>query len=182
MDKDRRVIEVIRQAAREAETPAVVVEAVIARSAPSIRLLLQAYPTGTNWRLGGSRIGGLPDLPEDVDWARLRPETFSFIKEPLVHTPMSFLMQINLAEIAPFDVAHLLPRTGILTFFFRERPGGWVWRASSSTNLNTPSDGRGRLPIFLLRRCKGGSSYCRGLNGPYRRRMISVWRRQPSET
>lgn len=57
--------------------------------------------------LGGSRLGGNPDLPIDMAW----PE----------HTygPYRFIGQINFAEV-PNNV--LLPKTGLLSLFFAEDP------------------------------------------------------------
>jgi len=53
-----------------------------------------------------SRIGGDPDLPANVEW-------------PLNSdgTSMTFLAQLRLSELAPHDVAALLPVKGILYFF-----------------------------------------------------------------
>jgi hypothetical protein len=55
--------------------------------------------------LGASKIGGLPDLPGDVEW----PQTGT--------QPLLFIAQINLAEVAPFDTEGLLPHEGLLSFF-----------------------------------------------------------------
>ncbi len=70
-------------------------------------------PTVAGWRVdepstpGHSKIGGLPDLPADVAWpsdAKGRPR-------------LSFLLQINLAEIAGVEHDNPLPRTGMLYLF-----------------------------------------------------------------
>src|SRR2546423_14451566 len=65
---------------------------------PSIRLL----PTPVNestLALGSSKIGGVPDLPSGVSW-------------PQCHgLPHSFLGQIHLADIGPYDTNTLLPHT-----------------------------------------------------------------------
>ena len=55
---------------------------------------------------GISRLGGLPDLPEGVEWPAAAGE------------PLGFLGQIDLAQVAPFDKEGLLPATGFLYFFF----------------------------------------------------------------
>ncbi|MCY9514330.1 YwqG family protein [Paenibacillus apiarius] len=57
-------------------------------------------------RTGGSRVGGYPDLPELTAW----PVTED-------GTKMTFLAQLNLADIAPHDSAQLLPQQGMLYFF-----------------------------------------------------------------
>ncbi|MGZ7441386.1 YwqG family protein [Paenibacillus sp. TH7-28] len=53
-----------------------------------------------------SRIGGDPDLPPNVAW-------------PLISggTPMTFLAQLRLRELAPHDEASRLPQDGVLYFF-----------------------------------------------------------------
>jgi uncharacterized protein YwqG len=59
--------------------------------------------------VGASKIGGLPNLPADLDW-------------PLcAGAPLLFLAQIGLAETAPFDRGRLLPPSGFLWFFMKNR-------------------------------------------------------------
>ncbi|CAJ1001656.1 uncharacterized protein YwqG [Brevibacillus aydinogluensis] len=55
--------------------------------------------------LGTSKIGGCPDLPAGTPW----PYWKSY--------PLSFLGQINLAELPPFP-EKILPERGLLLFFF----------------------------------------------------------------
>jgi uncharacterized protein YwqG len=55
--------------------------------------------------VGGSRIGGRPDLPAGTPWPRWDG------------SPMHFLGQFNLTEVAPFDRERLLPDRGLLLFF-----------------------------------------------------------------
>lgn len=74
---------------------------------------------------GSSKMGGKPDMPADYQW----PETtltekkhkslFSFKKteEKTVTKHLSFIAQINLAEIREYDPDSLLPEHGILYFF-----------------------------------------------------------------
>ncbi len=57
--------------------------------------------------VGGSKLGGLPDLPADMAWP-LHPED---------EDSLPFLMQLNVAELAPFDVASRLPKSGRVYFF-----------------------------------------------------------------
>src|SRR5262249_18104522 len=72
---------------------------------PSIRLALQRVEQ-RDLGIGDSRVGGLPDLPAGVGWP-----TWNCV-------PQAFIAQINLAETAPFDVDHLLPADGVLSFFY----------------------------------------------------------------
>ena len=79
----------------------------------------------TTIALGASKLGGRPDLAPDVAW-------------PMWHgVAMAFIAQIRLEDAAPFDVAHQLPATGLLSFFYdsqqttngskpQDRGGWWV--------------------------------------------------------
>jgi uncharacterized protein YwqG len=56
-------------------------------------------------RLGGSRLGGWPDLPPDMQWPRWNDR------------PMAFLCQIDLAEAHAVEPRLRLPKQGLLSFF-----------------------------------------------------------------
>lgn len=53
-----------------------------------------------------SHLGGEPDLSPSFGWPTWQ------------NVPQAFLGQINLADVAPFDENHLLPTTGLLSFFY----------------------------------------------------------------
>ncbi len=72
---------------------------------PSIRLKGNHISEG-ELGLGVSKLGGLPDLPPHLQWPKWRG------------IPLAFIAQINLAEIHQFDVANVLPSSGILYFFY----------------------------------------------------------------
>lgn len=73
--------------------------------APSIRL--KAYPANEDdLPVGTSKIGGSPDLPPGVPW----PEANG--------SSLPFVAQINLADVAQYDIEAELPRSGLLSFFF----------------------------------------------------------------
>lgn len=57
-------------------------------------------------KTGQSRVGGNPDLPPQFSW-------------PLTTdgTPMTFLVQLNMCDVAKNDTNALLPKTGMLSFF-----------------------------------------------------------------
>jgi uncharacterized protein YwqG len=57
-------------------------------------------------RIGGTRFGGRPDLPDSIDWPQ----------GP--NGPLAFMGQVSLAEAVPFDVDAALPPTGMLYFFY----------------------------------------------------------------
>lgn len=58
--------------------------------------------------IGMSKMGGRPDLPKSVEWL-VNEETGN---------PLTFIAQINLAEAVPYDSEHLLPKEGMLYFFY----------------------------------------------------------------
>ncbi len=71
---------------------------------PAIRMessLASAHPLP----VGASKLGGLPDLPPTLTWPTWK------------EVPMVFLVQINLQEVAPYDLEQLLPAHGFLYFF-----------------------------------------------------------------
>jgi uncharacterized protein YwqG len=73
--------------------------------------------------IGASRIGGIPDVPPDFKW----PERHE--------VPQSFIAQLNLEEVHPYDALGVLPSRGMLWFFYDakqetygadpEDRGGW---------------------------------------------------------
>jgi uncharacterized protein YwqG len=56
--------------------------------------------------IGASRLGGLPDIPTDFEWV---------LREDF---PLSFLAQINCADLQGFASAKNLPNSGMLYFFY----------------------------------------------------------------
>ena len=57
-------------------------------------------------KTGYSKLGGYPDLPQDLNWPVDNKEI-----------PYLFLVQINLSEIQSYDLAYTIPENGILYFF-----------------------------------------------------------------
>ncbi|MFD2916398.1 DUF1963 domain-containing protein [Psychroserpens luteus] len=69
--------------------------------------------TGRNQKIGASKFGGTPDLPEGTEWPKSEGHS------------MVFFAQLNLNDIANFDQENLLPKTGFLYFFsYFEAPEG----------------------------------------------------------
>ena len=66
----------------------------------SIRLEIGGAVTGS------TKFGGMPDVPEGFEWAYYNGR------------PLSFLAQFDLEEISRYDTENLLPRTGVLSFFY----------------------------------------------------------------
>src|SRR5438876_3632640 len=72
---------------------------------PSIRLTAMQVDEAT-LQPGASKLGGLPDLPEGVAWPEKQGQ------------PQSFIAQIRLADVQPYDRDKVLPETGMLWFFY----------------------------------------------------------------
>jgi hypothetical protein len=73
--------------------------------------------------IGGTRIGGLPDLPAGSRWPRIKGRL------------LIFAAQFNLAELSRFPAAKALPKTGLLSFFHDERVGAKVLYTRSTASL-----------------------------------------------
>ena len=65
--------------------------------------------------VGTSKFGGAPDVPGDFVWPMWNDK------------PLGFLAQINLEEVAPFDVDGLLPKSGLLSFFLGKLDYDWCY-------------------------------------------------------
>lgn len=100
--------------------------------------------------LGASKFGGAPDVPAGFVWPTWNQR------------PLGFLAQINLEEVAPFDVESLLPKSGLLSFFHflsdadfqpdnsPEQIGSWRAFYFSITSLSAafvPEGSQGDYPI-----------------------------------
>ncbi len=72
----------------------------------SIRLILHPLDGQALPPPGTSRLGGTPDLPSETAWPAWK------------NVPMSFIAQINLADLVSFSVAQDLPKSGLLSFFY----------------------------------------------------------------
>lgn len=63
---------------------------------------------------GSSKVGGRPDLSPGVTW----PKTDEDV-------PLSFIAQLNLEETSKFDDSGLLPKNGLLSFFYSADQDAW---------------------------------------------------------
>ncbi len=113
--------ETYAQSRSDAETlirqhaPARLQDAVIERLLPAIALAA-TRKGDAEIAVGASKFGGAPDVPEGFAW-------------PLWNDlPLSFIAQINLTELAPFDIENRLPSSGLLSFFYcLNEDGDWPW-------------------------------------------------------
>lgn len=64
------------------------------------------------FRLGESKLGGFPHLPESIVWDDLR---YKYENEHDVH--LSFILQLNFEEVSKHDRLDLVPKKGMLYFF-----------------------------------------------------------------
>ena len=73
---------------------------------PSIAMFSHQVDNEQQIAIGASKLGGLPDLPPDMQW-------------PYYHDrPLYFVAQINFAEVAAYDVEKVLPSSGVAYFFY----------------------------------------------------------------
>ena len=80
----------------------------------SVRIQMQPCD-GRPLPVGVSKFGGEPDVPEAFEWPYCQLENKA---EGVVSSePLMLLMQMNLAEVHPFDAAGELPESGMLYFF-----------------------------------------------------------------
>lgn len=68
--------------------------------------------------LGGTRFGGVPDIPEGFKWDY-------YVGENEKPVPLSFIAQFNCEEIAKYDTEHSLPQKGLLSFFYEADSQEW---------------------------------------------------------
>lgn len=77
---------------------------------------------GENLSPAASKIGGKPALPAGFVWPGYEGKNWL---DEVARRPMSFLTQINLADVAALDGENLLPHEGMLTFFYELDSQEW---------------------------------------------------------
>jgi uncharacterized protein YwqG len=85
---------------------------VVELSKPCVKLITTPMDE-EDLKKGATKIGGLPDMPDSMDW----PKNNDF--------PLSFVAQINLSEVAGVLRTELLPKTGWLYFFYDTEEFPW---------------------------------------------------------
>ncbi len=73
-----------------------------------------------------SKIGGMPDLPADFVWPEYAG--IDYRDDTVKSRPLSFLAQINLKDVAAYDSEGLLPKTGLLSFFYEVISMTWGFK------------------------------------------------------
>jgi uncharacterized protein YwqG len=76
---------------------------------------IDATVSGANLKPGESKIGGMPDLPKGSKWPDYKGK------------PLPFIAQFRMVDVAKYDKETLLPKTGMLYFFYdaQEQPFGY---------------------------------------------------------
>ena len=85
-------------------------------------LHLAYQPAETPVAVGQSKIGGQPDVPGDFVWPYYEGKDWD---EVIANRPLTFMAQINLAEAAALDKDGLLPKQGLLSFFYEMATEKW---------------------------------------------------------
>ncbi len=145
--KHEKAIEFIR-----ANAPAPLQDLLIDLLRPSIAFRAKSVDDA-QIPIGASKFGGAPDVPEGFEWPMWDEE------------PLGFLAQINLEEVAAFDVEGLLPKSGLLLFFISfdeenpaccdaDQPESWqvfYWSGQSIQRSQFSADGLTTLPAMSIK-------------------------------
>ena len=78
---------------------------------------------GTGEGAAVGRFGGAPDVPEGFDWPRFVTDTYT--DSEVKPRSLTFLAQFDCAALAPLDRDGLLPREGVLSFFYETVSQRW---------------------------------------------------------
>ena len=73
--------------------------------------------------VGATKFGGKPDVPKGFEWCYYEGE--DYMEGVVKPRPLSFLAQFDLAEISRYDTEGLLPKTGLLSFFYECESARW---------------------------------------------------------
>ena len=71
---------------------------------------------------GTSKIGGKPFAPKGFEWPYFEGESY---EDGWGNRPLSFICQINIDEVKRYDKEKLLPKKGILSFFYESASQPW---------------------------------------------------------
>ena len=109
---------------------------------PSIRLITNGKTSSV---IGTTKLGGCPDLSQSIEWP----------KSNYGNQHLSFLGQINLKEITNYDESEVLPKVGMLYFFYNlDAVGDGTVLYISHTDLNRvdcPAEFEVKKKSFLKR-------------------------------
>lgn len=87
----------------------------------SVRLHIGGEFEGES-EIGCTKFGGRPDVPEGFVWERFEGEN---CEGEVKNRPLTFFAQFDLEEISKYDTEGLLPKTGVLSFFYEYDSQPW---------------------------------------------------------
>lgn len=97
-------------------------------------IYIRLSDSSTKLSCGASRFWGNPDLPAEMSYPM-------YVDEDGDEYPYQFVCQINLGDVAPYDLGHLLPESGLLLFFARiDRYLGYYDDTGSIGGTISPAD------------------------------------------
>ncbi|MHB8624875.1 MAG: YwqG family protein [Aggregatilineales bacterium] len=108
-------------------------DAILNASKPAIHISRKRVADDSEIPVGVSKLGGSPDVPEGFVWPKWNEK------------PLTFIGQFRLSEVTRFDIEHMLPPTGILSFFYAADEQTWgapdqrgSWKVLYTENESTP--------------------------------------------
>jgi len=140
-------------------------EEMIRQARNAIRLDIKGKAPGG---VGSTKFGGTPDVPAGFIWPVF--ETATFEDDEVKPRPLAFLAQFNCAQLSPLDQEGLLPKTGLLSFFYELGSQRWGY---------DPED-QGCARVFWVQDTEGLSpaSFPEDMEREYRLPEIGVAMRQ----
>lgn len=87
------------------------------------RIDTRFVPAQGKLAVGASKFGGRPDVPADFIWPVF--ETAALEDGQGKKRPLAFLAQFDCAQLAPLDSEGLLPKEGVLSFFYELESQRW---------------------------------------------------------
>ena len=87
------------------------------------RIETRFAPAGEDLPAGSSKFGGRPDVPAGIVWPVFETKTLD--DDTVKPRPLAFLAQFDCARLAGLDPEGLLPRTGLLSFFYELGSQRW---------------------------------------------------------
>lgn len=85
-------------------------------------ITITAHRSDKNAAATASKFGGRPATPAGFEWPRFESENFDCES---ANRPLSFLCQVNLADVRAYDKDGLLPEKGLLLFFYEQESMRW---------------------------------------------------------
>ena len=87
------------------------------------RIETRFAPAGEDLPAGSSKFGGRPDVPAGFVWPVFETKTLD--DDTVKPRPLAFLAQFDCARLSELDPEGLLPRTGLLSFFYELGSQRW---------------------------------------------------------